>query len=171
MICLLLEWLPLQRGSLSPSGVTPLVKGGKSKNDRAASPESALIHLKTLLTSVYWTSCIPESSLIPDSSLSILWEIDLNAEQPWGNDPEIQKTAVGVHQSDTPSIHAPSHSHLNLKIKITSWLVGCFGFNGPLRQYFSLYRAVSQKEGERKRKNRWEQKSPNNPHPHLLQPQ
>ena len=28
------------------------------------------------------------------------------------------------------------------------WLVG-FGFNGPLRQYFSLYRAVSQREGER----------------------
>ena len=25
----------------------------------------------------------------------------------------------------------------------TGWLVGCFGFNGPLRQYFSLYRAVS----------------------------
>ena len=32
------------------------------------------------------------------------------------------------------------------------WLVGCFGFNGPLRQYFSLYRAVSQREGERKEK-------------------
>ena len=30
-----------------------------------------------------------------------------------------------------------------------SVLVGCFGFNGPLRQYFSLYRAVSQREGER----------------------
>ena len=30
-----------------------------------------------------------------------------------------------------------------------SWLVGCFGFNGPLRQYFSLYRAVSQRAGER----------------------
>ena len=29
------------------------------------------------------------------------------------------------------------------------WLVGCFGFNGPLRQYFSLYRAVSQRAGER----------------------
>ena len=29
------------------------------------------------------------------------------------------------------------------------WLIGCFGFNGPLRQYFSLYRAVSQREGER----------------------
>ena len=23
----------------------------------------------------------------------------------------------------------------------SSWLVGCFGLNGPLRQYFSLYRA------------------------------
>ena len=31
-------------------------------------------------------------------------------------------------------------------------LVGCFGFNGPLRQYFSLYRAVSQREGERGKK-------------------
>ena len=28
------------------------------------------------------------------------------------------------------------------------WLVD-FGFNGPLRQYFNLYRAVSQREGER----------------------
>ena len=27
--------------------------------------------------------------------------------------------------------------------------VGCFGFNGPLRQYFSLYRAVSQREREK----------------------
>ena len=29
-------------------------------------------------------------------------------------------------------------------------LVGCFGFNGPLRQYFSLYRTVSQREGEKR---------------------
>ena len=29
------------------------------------------------------------------------------------------------------------------------WLVGWFGFNGLLRQSFSLYRAVSQREGER----------------------
>ena len=35
---------------------------------------------------------------------------------------------------------------------VKDWLVGCFGFNGPLRQYFSLYRAVSQREGERKEK-------------------
>ena len=32
---------------------------------------------------------------------------------------------------------------------IVGWLVGCFGFNGLLRQYFSLYQAVSQREGER----------------------
>ena len=29
-------------------------------------------------------------------------------------------------------------------------MLGCFGFNGPLRQYFSLYRAISQREGERR---------------------
>ena len=28
------------------------------------------------------------------------------------------------------------------------WLVGCCGFNGPLRQYFSLYQAISQREGD-----------------------
>ena len=33
-----------------------------------------------------------------------------------------------------------------------SCLVGCCGFNDPLGQYFSLYRAVSQREGERKKK-------------------
>ena len=32
------------------------------------------------------------------------------------------------------------------------WLVGYFGFGGPLRQYFSLYGAVSQREGEREEK-------------------
>ena len=32
------------------------------------------------------------------------------------------------------------------------WLVGCLGFNGPLRQYFSLYQAVSQREEEREEK-------------------
>ena len=31
-------------------------------------------------------------------------------------------------------------------------LVGCFGLNGPLRQYFSLYRAVSQRERENEKR-------------------
>ena len=35
-------------------------------------------------------------------------------------------------------------------VGLKSWLVGCFGFNDPLRQYFSLYRVVSQREGERR---------------------
>ena len=33
---------------------------------------------------------------------------------------------------------------------LVDWLVGCVRLNGPLGQYFSLYRAVSQREGERK---------------------
>ena len=34
--------------------------------------------------------------------------------------------------------------------RLVGWLlVGCFGFNDPLRQYFSLYRVVSQREEER----------------------
>ena len=32
------------------------------------------------------------------------------------------------------------------------WLVSCFGFNGLLRQFFSLYRAASQRDGERTKK-------------------
>ena len=39
-----------------------------------------------------------------------------------------------------------SHSHHDVR------LVGCFGLNDPLREYFSLYRAVSQREGERREK-------------------
>ena len=34
---------------------------------------------------------------------------------------------------------------------LVGWLVG-FAFNGPLRHYFSLYRAASQREGERGKK-------------------
>ena len=44
------------------------------------------------------------------------------------------------------------YSHLSfLSFSPFLW-VGCFGFNGPLRQYFNLYRAVSQREGEREEK-------------------
>ena len=45
-----------------------------------------------------------------------------------------------------PGRVAQSVGHLTRK---SGWLVGCFGLSGPLRQYFSLYRAVSQREGER----------------------
>ena len=43
-------------------------------------------------------------------------------------------------------------AHAKLIAILKYWLVGCFGLNGHLRQYFSLYRAVSQREGERKEK-------------------
>ena len=38
-----------------------------------------------------------------------------------------------------------------LALILVGWLVG-FGLNGPLRQYFSLYQAVSQRVGERGKK-------------------
>ena len=33
-----------------------------------------------------------------------------------------------------------------------SWLVDYYGLKGPLKEYFSLYRVVSQRDGERKEK-------------------
>ena len=39
----------------------------------------------------------------------------------------------------------------NLLEEVVGWLV-VFGLNDPLRQYFSLYRVVSQREGEREEK-------------------
>ena len=41
-------------------------------------------------------------------------------------------------------------SELQISGGIEDWLVGCFELNGPLRQYFNLYRASSQREGERR---------------------
>ena len=52
------------------------------------------------------------------------------------------------------------------------WLVGCFGFNGLLRQNdsISVYIRLSPKEREdEKRKIDEIRKCPNKPHPHLLQ--
>ena len=46
---------------------------------------------------------------------------------------------------------------------MTWLLVGCFGFNGHLRPYFSLYQAVCQREGEREEKGQMRVKCPNNP--------
>ena len=36
-------------------------------------------------------------------------------------------------------LNLPESSRPKLHLHILSWLVGCFGFNGPLRQYFSAY--------------------------------
>ena len=45
------------------------------------------------------------------------------------------------------------------------WLVGCYGLNGPLRQYFSLYRAVSQREEERTEMGQMREKMSKQPPP------
>ena len=37
-------------------------------------------------------------------------------------------------------------------VEIMSLVGRLFRFNGPLRQYFSLYRAVFQRDGERRKK-------------------
>ena len=46
----------------------------------------------------------------------------------------------------------------NMLVKLVDYtsMVGCFGFSGSLRQYFSLYQAVSQREGERGEKGQGE---------------
>ena len=46
------------------------------------------------------------------------------------------------------SIGSPHIKSLFAVPSFDGWLVGCFGFNGPLRQYFSLYRAAPQRERE-----------------------
>ena len=53
--------------------------------------------------------------------------------------------AIGLFQFTANSLN------LLFSALLIGWLVD-FGFNGPLRQYFSLYRVVSQREGERGKK-------------------
>ena len=45
-----------------------------------------------------------------------------------------------------------TQNRIKSKFRYFFLLVGCLGLNGPLRQYFSLYRAVFQREGVRKEK-------------------
>ena len=63
---------------------------------------------------------------------------------------ELYRLGRSVTKPDEPVLY---YLHVNYApqrgfVPEELWLVG-FGFNGPLRQYFSLYRAVSQREGER----------------------
>ena len=44
---------------------------------------------------------------------------------------------------------ATEHEITLLIVSQIDRLVSCFGFNGPLRQHSSLYRVVSQREGDR----------------------
>ena len=57
--------------------------------------------------------------------------------------------SIRVGQGPTALAVGAGGGCLDIFSLVCRWLVGCFGFNGPLRQYFSLYRAISQREGER----------------------
>ena len=54
--------------------------------------------------------------------------------------PAVQSNVLTVEVNNLPRLEARF-----------GWLV-VLGLNGPVRQYFSLYQAVSQREGERKEK-------------------
>ena len=69
--------------------------------------------------------------------------------------PTLIKTVGRPGTGSLPStIAPPDHPRLDRRSPI-KWLywVGCFGSNGPLRQYFSLYGVVSQR-GRKKRNDR-----------------
>ena len=59
-------------------------------------------------------------------------------------------TIEQLYDKDTSVVQM--NGSIGKMVQNNNWLVGCFGFNGPLRQYFSLYRAVSKREGEREEK-------------------
>ena len=70
-------------------------------------------------------------------------------------------------------LHVPNvNVRKNIKAAIGWMVVSYFELNGPLREYFSLYQAVSQREGDSKEKEKTdERKMSEQPHPHLPQAQ
>ena len=72
------------------------------------------------------------------------------SDQSRANHQQLQLCTVRIAWSDSDQAVRAVHSCKSwYSNKEYSWLVCCFGFNGPLRQYFSLYQAVSQRGGER----------------------
>ena len=67
--------------------------------------------------------------------------------------------------SSPRTIAPPDHPLTETGPRFKCWLFGCFGLNGPLRKYFSLYRAVSQRKGERGVKGQMREKMSKQPPP------
>ena len=63
-------------------------------------------------------------------------------------------SAFWLVRKSSQSRHWHKNRHMSDRRLPKVWfgLVWLFWFNGPLRQYFSLYRAVSQREGGREEK-------------------
>ena len=51
-------------------------------------------------------------------------------------------------------LHQFFNEFLLSAMPLRRWLVGCFGLNGPLRQYFSLYRAAPREREKEMRSDR-----------------
>ena len=85
--------------------------------------------------------------------------ISLRRHVPAGN---LAPLGPPIFWTLAPQYSKPSYAYaLNISHRARStpsMVVGCFGLNGPLRQYFNLYRAVSQGEGGKKRNDRPEKK-------------
>ena len=122
------------RGSMSSSGET---RSSSSSASRQTSPDVRLKYGMSEVGRKPWPN--PKTS-------------HTKSIQKWKDGPKI-KITPGKRQDMTPKLCTSNMKRADgPRINITPrklWLVGCFGFNGPLRQYFSLYRAVSQREGER----------------------
>ena len=63
-----------------------------------------------------------------------------------------------IVEQSAPFVLLQCIRHTIVRITKNGWLVGCFGFNGSLEQYFSLCRAVSQREREREEKRKRREK-------------
>ena len=108
----------------------------------------------TLLNSMWWVVKVR----ICCSQIS--WTDSLS------RDDKVYNWIVGILGEDW----APAFTVL-ISVFLLLRLVGCLGFNSPLRQYLTLYRTVSQNGGERGEKRQMGVKMSKPPHPHLLQAQ
>ena len=69
----------------------------------------------------------------------------------WSANGEIIINSANMYLVNLLSKRFRLHQRYTINKKLIGWAV-VFGFNGPLRLYFSLYRAFSQREGERREK-------------------
>ena len=87
-------------------------------------------------------------SLLKFRVLTSLLTLHVSCPSPWvrKNSPAPLKIVQILFLTCDKKEHGSSACTVNNPLaKVRGWSVGCFGLNGSLRQYFSLYRAVSQR--------------------------
>ena len=94
--------------------------------------------------SAFAAFCFSFAESVSDMSRSELADASVDAA--------LQDEDCGAPVMSTGSVCVAASTYDNVPPALfVGWLV-VLGFNGPLRHYFSLYRAVSQREGERGKK-------------------